>query len=33
MCPILPAPKIAFYKNIHLNGDGNIQVDLTYKAQ
>jgi hypothetical protein len=33
MCPVLPAPKIAFYKNIHLNGDGNIQVDLTYKAQ
>jgi hypothetical protein len=33
MCPILPAPKVAFYKNIHLNGDGNIQVDLTYKAQ
>ena len=33
MVPILPAPKVAFYKNIHLNSDNNIQVDLTYKTQ
>ncbi len=30
---VLPAPSQFFYKNILLNADGDVEVDLTYKTQ